>query len=58
MCLEPLVYIDYEKIRCKVSERRSEIWFRKSVDFRKTTDLFIIQNNHDTKILAPGKSFL
>ena len=34
--------------------KRSEIRIRKSVDFRKTTDLFIIQNNQDTKIENPS----
>ena len=47
MCLEPLA--PNRKYGAEFPEC-SEIRFKKSVDFRKTTDLFIIQNNHDTKI--------
>ena len=55
MCLEP--FTPSRKYGAEFSER-SEIRFRKSVDFRKTTDLFIIiQNNQDTKISYLMKVF-
>ena len=47
MCLEP--FTPNRKYGAEFPER-SEMRFRKSVDFRKTTDLFIIQNNQGTKI--------
>ena len=47
MCLEP--FTPSRKYGAEFPER-SKIRFRKSVDFWKTTDLFIIQNNQDTKI--------
>ena len=53
MCFEP--FTPSRKYGVEYPER-SEIRFRKSVDFRKTTDLFIIQNNHDTKTTDFRKS--
>ena len=47
MCFEP--FTPSRKYGAEFPER-SEIWFRKSVDyFRKTTDLIIIQKNQGTK---------
>ena len=51
MCFEPST--PSRKYGVEYPERSGEIRFRKSVDFRKTMDLwisFIIQNNQDTKI--------